>query len=388
MSRLVILVALARCLFPGIASGAISVGITGSATLTFDTPPAAAEWSTYSSGGDSSTVTTASQLDAGIQALSAASITNPLPVSPLYPPSEAAFARWNSNRQLLQTRPTANAFTVLMATLKNDSGRNQPILTFVYDRGAVTESLTGPEPVRGQRVYYSITGAPGTWQVIPELSIDSPGVAVVALNLMNWQAGKNLYLLWADDNSSTDTDGASTIDNFSVRTVTVDGPVLEIVGPAPGAVFYQGSTIPLTAYARFFGTMTNCAFFADGAPVAVDTAPRFGTTGIGAYLAGAIGTPRLTAIGKNSSGNSITSAVVQISVQQQVAPRLNIALVNGEITELSWPLSSSGYVLESTPALGSSAWETVDEPDNQFGGFHRIYVNVTHSWTFFRLRKP
>ena len=223
------------------AGAAISVGPTGSAKWTFDSPPAATEWSTLSVGTGSGTITNAAQLDAAVQLLSAAGITAALPASAIYPPVETALAQWNSNRQLVQTRPSGNSFTVLMATLRNDSGQSRPLLTVVYDLGAVTNSLTGPEPVPGHRVYFSRTGAAGSWQFIPELSLATPGVAVTSLNLGNWPAGTFLYLLWADDNATTETDGAYTLDNFSVSPITVDGSVLEIVSPANGATFTQAT---------------------------------------------------------------------------------------------------------------------------------------------------
>src|SRR6185436_6251144 len=99
----------------------ISVGAFGSAKWTFDAAPAATEWSTLSVGTGSGAVTTPAQLDAAVQLLAAGSITNVLPATATYPPAENSAARWNSNQQLLETRPAGNSFTVLMATLRNDS---------------------------------------------------------------------------------------------------------------------------------------------------------------------------------------------------------------------------------------------------------------------------
>lgn len=367
---------------------AVSVGTNGSVKWTFDTAPAATDWSTLSVGTGSSVITTPAQLDAAVELLSAASITNALPVSATYPPIEGALARWNSIRQLLESRPAGNSFTVLMATLRNDSGKSQPWLTVIYDLVAVTNQLSGSEPVPGHRVYFSRTGAAGSWQNIPALSVSVSGPAAAGFNL-NWPPGAKLYLLWADDNATTETDGAYTIDNFVVRTITVDGPSLEILSPVTGAVGQEGTAMPISAYAQFFGTMTNCAFLVDGQAVSIDSTPRFGTTAGGSYVHPTAGLRRLTAVARNSAGQSLTSAVVQVTITNQPSPgpKLTINLANESVARVTWPLSSTGYVLQAASSLPAS-WVEVEEPDNQFGGLHHIYVSVLDPVLFFRLWKP
>jgi hypothetical protein len=275
-----------------------------------------------------------------------------------------------------------------MATLKNDSGKSQPWLTVVYDLRAITNQLTGTEPVPGHRAYFSLTGSPGSWQVIPALSVSVNGPAAAGLS-MNWPAGGTLYLLWADDNATTETDGAYAIDNFVIRTIVVDGSSLEILSPTNGTSVQAGTALEISAFSQFFGTMTNCTFLVDGLPVSTDSAPRFGTSAKGVYANPTQGLRQLKAVARNSAGQSLTSAVVQITVTmpQVPGPRLTVSRVNESVVQITWPLSSSGYVLEATSNLMGS-WVEVEEPDNQFGGLHHIYVSGLDPLYFFRLWKP
>jgi len=77
--------------------------------------------------------------------------------------------------------PTGVGYVSLMATLQNNTGVNQSALTFSYDltennstAGAVPTVVV--EEVPGHRVYFSLTGAAQSWQVVPKfLSIGTSG---------------------------------------------------------------------------------------------------------------------------------------------------------------------------------------------------------------------
>jgi hypothetical protein len=87
-------------------------------------------------------------------------------------------------------------------------------------------------------------------------------------------------------------------------------------------------------------------------------------------------------------GGTSTNATLQIQniqfyfLQQ---PQLNIVPMNGAIM-LTWPTTAAGYVIESTPSLTSSVWETATNVPAISGS---SYI-LTNSWTdqtrFFRLR--
>jgi len=84
--------------------------------------------------------------------------------------------------------------------------------------------LKGPadEDIPVYRVYFSLTGLPGQWQVIPSLC-SVTGRLSATLNLGHWPAGGTLYVLWADDNgpraasSQLPREGTYTLDNFSAE---------------------------------------------------------------------------------------------------------------------------------------------------------------------------
>ena len=147
-----------------VAHGAISVGPTGSGTLTFNTTPLATEFSTAVLNGTGTTYATPAELDAGANTLEASSIVSTLPTSGTLPPSTFSGGfRHNNNAAGLwiQSRPTTantNAANVLLATLQNDSGDAISSITISYTFG-INNPATEEAP--GFRVFYSLSGAAG-----------------------------------------------------------------------------------------------------------------------------------------------------------------------------------------------------------------------------------
>jgi hypothetical protein len=217
------------------AAISINTGLNG--PLTFDTQPTSASgWTTLSYGASSTTaIQDAATMDSVIQTIAASTITTELASSTTYPPSANAVARWNNNATsgfFIQTRPTGNTMTLLMAALQNDSGSVVTNLTIAYDFGALTsaDSTINESPeLYGQRVYWSLTGAAGTWTLIPSLSgVANPGPLTASLDLGTWGPGTTLYILWADDNGpSSDAapqkEGAYTIDNLTFTATSGGG---------------------------------------------------------------------------------------------------------------------------------------------------------------------
>jgi hypothetical protein len=225
----------------------ISVGPTGTGVFTFDTQPTSANgWTTLSVGTYAGTITNSDQLDAAVQLSSAADVTAELGTSSVYPPSVNAIARWNynANGYFLQSRPTGNSFTLLMASLQNGSTTSFSRFTVSYNfnfllQAGATSAGEGTG-LYGWRVYYSLTGAAGSWAAIPGLcpdpsgTVPAPGAYNVNVDLSAiWAPGTVLYLLWADDNGPESdsagnlaTEPAYTMDNFSVTGTPAPGPVV------------------------------------------------------------------------------------------------------------------------------------------------------------------
>jgi hypothetical protein len=216
----------------------------GSYTNAFVVRPAAADWSTRAIGSGAAApadFTTPAALDAAVQTNAFSRITNQLPSANGSPPVNSLTALWSTNGYL-QTRPNANAATLLMATFFNDTLTNATIVRIAYDYQTNRAPLVAEE-IRGLRVYYSVTGAENSWSNVSALSHTAQGRLSVDLELSGtWAPGSNLYLLWADDNGSGSPDDANNIDNFFLTIV--DGvpdfsrvpPVLGEANPPQGEV--------------------------------------------------------------------------------------------------------------------------------------------------------
>jgi hypothetical protein len=68
------------------------------------------------------------------------------------------------------------------------------------------------------------------------------------------------------------------------------------------------------------------------------------------------------------------------------APTALIAQVCGGGVLIRWPLSSKGYVLESTPTLTSPVWETVTNAIGISDADCVLTNSWSDPWRFFRLR--
>jgi hypothetical protein len=215
MQKMLPLVALAFFGLVG-AHAAISVGPGGSEVISFTVSPAPTEWSTRFLAGSELSFATTTALDVAVQTNSASTITNTL-LDGLgaVPPGQNTLASWTGGgTSALWTRPAANSATLLMATLQNNTGTDQDVARISYTLGQ--SGATPAEQIAAHQVYYSFSGAPGTWVKIPALSGGNSGVrsAVVALNGV-WVGGASLYVLWVDDNTTGGVDRGYSIDDVS-----------------------------------------------------------------------------------------------------------------------------------------------------------------------------
>lgn len=212
----------------GTADAAISVA--AGVVETFDTLPSASDWSTGDgTAGDVFDGTgtgeeraqfydgTTNWADDVVNGVSQSDIGLVLGMSSTTPPSTNLLARWNSTDQNIQTRPTGNNATTLMATLMNDTGASAPSLSISYD--FLVSDEMGDEQAPGYQAFYSIAGDGSDWVSIPEFEGLTPGSRSVQLNFNGgWAAGDNLYILWIDDNAANINgqipDDGLSIDNF------------------------------------------------------------------------------------------------------------------------------------------------------------------------------
>lgn len=302
-----------------VAQAAISVPVGGTPTLTFDTTPAETEWATGVLTGSGGTYANEAQMDAGANTVTAANVVRTLPTSTTVPPSTFSGGfRHNLAAFYIQSRPTTdgtNAASILKATLVNDIGAAAATLTIAYDF-AVQSAAAGE--LRGYYVYYSLSGAPGSWVKIPALSGSETVGRVTAtadLGASGWQPGTELYLLWADDNANGVSDPSYTIDNVTFAAAPITAVAIVTQPPALTTV-EQGRPFTLTLVAS--GAPILYQWYKEGVGAIV------GATGPSYSVAEAVLGPtgdsgNYYCIVGNSLGD-VTSTTAQVTVQQDTTP--------------------------------------------------------------------
>ena len=182
----------------------------------FDTQPLSPKWLTLSVPSGGSTFLDLAAIDAGMAGINAASINTPLGTR-TDNSSTSPNAYWNSVDKILVTRPTGNAMTLLMATLKNTSGSAIDSLTVSYKLTTTLLGNFGTEEIAtGHRVYWSKTGAENTWVDVGDHVLTAPATtANISFDLaaLSWAAGEILYVVWADDNGNGASDPDYRLDD-------------------------------------------------------------------------------------------------------------------------------------------------------------------------------
>jgi hypothetical protein len=188
---------------------------------TFGVQPSADDWATLSVAGGANDQY---EVDADVNAnITAGGVTAQTTASAGEPPAAAGTATWHSANFYLQTRPTGNRYTALMAKFVNNTGTNATEISISYlftiAAGGIVEEAT-----RGNRVYYSLNGSAGSWVNVAALNNTSStaGSQNVTANVaLSWPDGGSLYLLWTDDNATGQgTDSANQIDDFALQTTS------------------------------------------------------------------------------------------------------------------------------------------------------------------------
>ena len=169
-------------------------------------------------------------------------------------------------------------------------------------------------------------------------------------------------------------------------TITNHIPAISILQPGSGALFYGDQTIVFEADAfdledgPLDGTNVLWVSSLDGPLGSGATLPlETLTLSEGVHL--------VTAMAIANSGLT-NSASVQIVVLRLAPPQLSIQLINQEQVQLSWPVSYTNYVLESTANLAPSNWNTVSNVPAVSDLLQSVNVNLSSTNQFFRLRMP
>ncbi len=323
---------------------------TSPVTNSFVSQPPASQWSTYSVAGSSGTIGNTTALDSTATGLAASTINVTIPADPSGgTPAQASLAVWSS-AGYLQSRPSGNAATILMATLRNSTSGTAGVFNVHYDL-TVVSPMTEETP--GLRAFYSFTGAAGSWQPLASLSSGTAGPKSAALNLSSWPINALLYLMWADDNGSP-TDTAFQIDNFMVQFIS-GSPV--IAQPPQNQTVAPGGTASFNAVAHGPEPLFY-VWHRNDFPLAGGNAATFNITNVQPEDAG-----DYSVVVTNSFG-SVTSAVATLTVG--IEP-LSIAaqpsdtavvvgnsaaihvIVNGTAPRFQW-FKNQGAVLDATNA--------------------------------------
>jgi hypothetical protein len=361
MSKRVSYLRLIACLLLNlavIASAEIPFGASGTGVIRFDTMPPNTNWSSRSVLPSFNGGPVGPAFDALVQTNSASDITNQLVASAVVPPSRPGLsgdAIWNSTGKWIQTHPTGNSYTLLMATLRNLSGSNVGLLSIAYNFTSLvfSNSVTGEasmiiEDNPSLRVYYSFSGAPQSWVLIQELGADYPGLRSATVNVTNWPANAVMYLLWADDNGSFSTtppyeEGTYVIDDFSVSPATFG---ISIVTPTSGSSI-PSAPLAITASAaseseilrvdfydgsQFLGTVTNAPFIITIGPLSP-------------------GLHALRSISHDSSGHDHTSAEVPLNITVDPPPQIR-TVTNSPASDHALVGSSVFYIAVVTDDSG------------------------------------
>ena len=242
------------------APAAISFGPAGTGLLKFDALPPATEWATDYIPGASQTFTELAAMEAAVQTNRAAAISRPLQIDNTLVPSASLPAEW-SNYGFVQTRPAGVAATLLMATLQNDSAVHLERIHVAYN---LTAAAPAQEQIIGHKVYYSLSGEPGTWVQIPALSGQTSPVLEALIDLyIPWFPGAYLFLLWVDDNSAASPDVAYQIDNFVMGLGNVI-PGFERHPTNTSILQCRAGTLSIAIEGGFPATL---AWYKDGMPI-------------------------------------------------------------------------------------------------------------------------
>jgi hypothetical protein len=282
---------LSTFLLPLFCAGSLQAAVsitTVPAPDPFAAVPPTDQWTTLQVGTATDTaITTAEEFDTKvIAAADATAITGMLGSSGTNPPSANVIARQNTGANnggvtFLQMRATTEDYQLLLGHLQNATGGPINSVKIAYEYSKATDTAT--ELVKGLRAYWSLTGTPGSWALIPGLSVDTTGTYNAPQNISTSVVlpapladGGLFYLLFADQKSSG-TDASYHIRNFAA-TPGVDAALSATATSgirSPGA----SASDPSDDTVSFDLTVTGTGNVSPGGWTIVSPAALAGTTG-------------------------------------------------------------------------------------------------------------
>jgi hypothetical protein len=160
-------------------------------------------------------------------------------------------------------------------------------------------------------------------------------------------------------------------------------PAVVWTTPANNSVYLAPGSVPLNATASdAYGSVIKVEFFRNGASLGFVTAPPYQLS----WSSPPLGVHSLTAVATDNLGATKMSSPITVTI---VPPAMIAAQRGAGSVELSWPLSASGYRVESAASLTSPIlWQAVTNNVTQASGFFRLLVDDTEAQRYFRLVAP
>jgi hypothetical protein len=159
-----------------------------------------------------------------------------------------------------------------MATLENTSGQTANSLTVAYN---LTQGGTAnAEQVPGHRVYYSLTGAAGSWAAFNDIDGATGAKSGTAALGAGWPQNTLMYVLWADDNGDGSTDRGYQIDGVTFTPGFAAIPLsCTLTAPPDGQTLAAPATVVASANAVGTVPPTAVTFYTNGVQFATVAAP-------------------------------------------------------------------------------------------------------------------
>jgi hypothetical protein len=88
------------------------------------------------------------------------------------------------------------------------------------------------------------------------------------------------------------------------------------------------------------------------------------------------------------SNTGCTNYTLALSGLPCASPALTLGILSNSNTRLSWPDSSGGYVLESSPSIQNGTWTIFTNEPLIDGGSYKVTNDTAAPSKFYRLRKP
>ena len=226
----------------GTASAAVSIPIGGT-TVNFATVPSNADWSSVSVGGGAGDLTVLGSVPNGMDVATtgvSATLawpgtatnwtTNSITTMPAAQSLNAAM-RYVTGSQTILTGPTGNRYSALVGRFQNNAGGTIESLSLAWTLGSPFApggtGAVGTDPIAGLHVYFSKTGATGSWTLFsaPHGTVGVVGPTTLTIP-SGVPLGSDLYIAWVDDNgpgggTAPNLEGNFTIDDVAISNVTL-----------------------------------------------------------------------------------------------------------------------------------------------------------------------